>query len=112
MTKPNRRLSRRTFLAMGTSLAAGMALAPRFAFAQSATEAPTAPATEAALPPAPPAGPIDLKAAGGMDALVAAAKKEGALNVITLPDDWANYGEIKKTFFPKYGLQISDLAPD
>jgi len=31
---------------------------------------------------------------GGMDALVAAAKKEGTLNVIALPPDWANYGEM------------------
>ncbi|MEU1950132.1 ABC transporter substrate-binding protein, partial [Streptomyces sp. NPDC020125] len=31
---------------------------------------------------------------GGMDALVAAAKKEGKLNAIALPRDWANYGEI------------------
>ena len=31
---------------------------------------------------------------GGMDGLVAAAKKEGQLNVIALPPDWANYGEI------------------
>ena len=30
--------------------------------------------------------------AGGMDALVAAAKAEGELNVIALPDDWCNYG--------------------
>src|SRR5256886_9290969 len=29
---------------------------------------------------------------GGMDALIAAAKKEGTLNVIALPPDWANYG--------------------
>ena len=28
---------------------------------------------------------------GGMDALVAAAKAEGTLNVIALPPDWANY---------------------
>ena len=33
---------------------------------------------------------------GGMDALVAAAKKEGTLNVIALPPDWANYGAIIK----------------
>ena len=38
------------------------------------------------------------EAFGGMDALVAAAKKEGALNVIALPPDWANYGEIIKAF--------------
>ena len=30
---------------------------------------------------------------GGMDALVKAAKKEGKLNVIALPPDWANYGD-------------------
>ncbi len=29
---------------------------------------------------------------GGMDALVAAATKEGKLNVIALPPDWCNYG--------------------
>src|SRR5204863_5636855 len=31
---------------------------------------------------------------GGMNGLVAACKKEGALNVITLPANWANYGTI------------------
>jgi putative spermidine/putrescine transport system substrate-binding protein len=97
---------------MSTGVAGGLLLAPRFAMAQTGTAAPTPAATEAVLPPAPAAGPIDLKAAGGMDALVAAAKKEGGLNVITLPNDWANYGEIKKAFFPKYSLQISDLIPD
>src|SRR5208283_2462644 len=39
-----------------------------------------------------------LSAAGGMNALVTAAKKEGQLNVITLPADWANYGTIMKDF--------------
>ena len=29
---------------------------------------------------------------GGMDALIAAAKAEGQLNVIALPPDWANSG--------------------
>ena len=33
---------------------------------------------------------------GGMDALVEAAKKEGELNVLALPLDWANYGNIIK----------------
>ena len=31
-----------------------------------------------------------ISAFGGMSGLVAAAKKEGQLNVITLPADWAN----------------------
>ena len=49
---------------------------------------------------------------GGMDALVAAAKKEGKLNVITLPRDWANYGELMDTFHTKYGIAITDDNPD
>jgi putative spermidine/putrescine transport system substrate-binding protein len=51
-------------------------------------------------------------ACGGMDALVAEAKKEGHLNVITLPADWANYGTIMKDFTAKYGIQITDANPD
>ena len=39
--------------------------------------------------------------------IVAAAKKEGKLNVIALPPDWANYGEIISTFSKKYGIQIT-----
>ncbi|WP_412540341.1 extracellular solute-binding protein [Longispora sp. K20-0274] len=49
---------------------------------------------------------------GGMDALIAAAKKEGQLNVITLPHDWANYGEILKTFSEKYGIKLEEANPD
>lgn len=50
--------------------------------------------------------------AGGMDALVAAAKKEGELNVITLPRDWCNYGELMDTFTTKYGIKVNSLNPD
>ncbi len=49
---------------------------------------------------------------GGMDALVAAAKREGKLNVITLPRDWANYGELMDNFQKKYGITITDANPD
>lgn len=49
---------------------------------------------------------------GGMNALIAAAKKEGRLNTIALPRDWANYGEIMDTFQSKYGLTLSDTNPD
>ena len=51
-------------------------------------------------------------ACGGMNALIAEAKKEGHLNVITLPADWANYGTIMKDFTAKYGIQITDENPD
>ncbi|MFB7664682.1 ABC transporter substrate-binding protein [Kitasatospora sp. NPDC056138] len=49
---------------------------------------------------------------GGMDALVAAAKKEGKLHVITLPKDWANYGKLMDGFKAKYGIDIEDENPD
>jgi putative spermidine/putrescine transport system substrate-binding protein len=49
---------------------------------------------------------------GGMKALIAAAKKEGQLNVITLPANWANYGTIMKDFTAKYGIKINDANPD
>lgn len=49
----------------------------------------------------------DVKAAGGMDALVAAAKKEGTLNIIATPGDWANYQEIFDGFTKKYGITIN-----
>jgi len=52
-------------------------------------------------------------ASGGMGALVAAAKKEGHLNVITIPlKGWADYDEIMATFQSRYGLKIADAIPD
>jgi putative spermidine/putrescine transport system substrate-binding protein len=44
--------------------------------------------------------------------LVAAAEKEGQLNVITLPSNWANYGTIMKDFTAKYHIHISDAIPE
>jgi putative spermidine/putrescine transport system substrate-binding protein len=49
---------------------------------------------------------------GGMNALIAAAKAEGKLNVITLPSNWANYGNIMKDFTAKYGIKITDANPE
>jgi putative spermidine/putrescine transport system substrate-binding protein len=49
---------------------------------------------------------------GGMDALIAAAKQEGELNVIALPPDWANYGEIIKAFGDKYSIKVNSAQPD
>jgi len=54
----------------------------------------------------------DLKSCGGMDALVKAAQKEGKLNVITIPRDWANYGEALDLFTKAFGIKISDDNPD
>jgi len=44
--------------------------------------------------------------------LIAAAKKEGQLNVIALPHDWANYGEIISKFKSKYGLKMDEANPN
>jgi len=48
-----------------------------------------------------------------MTALVKAAKKEGHVNVITIPlAGWANYGLIMKDFTKKYGIKINDANPN
>ena len=44
--------------------------------------------------------------------IISEAKKEGRLNVIALPPDWANYGEIISTFSKKYGIPITSDNPD
>jgi len=49
---------------------------------------------------------------GGLEGLVEAAKAEGQLNVIALPDNWANYGEIKALFEEKYGITVNSADPD
>jgi putative spermidine/putrescine transport system substrate-binding protein len=52
------------------------------------------------------------KAAGGLKGLEAACKKEGKLNIIATPVDWANYGEIINNFKKKYKVTIDSNIPD
>lgn len=49
---------------------------------------------------------------GGIDGLIAAAKEEGELNVIALPEDWANYGEVIAGFEDTYGITVNSASPD
>jgi ABC-type Fe3+ transport system substrate-binding protein len=49
---------------------------------------------------------------GDLDALVEAAQAEGTLNVIALPPDWANYGQMIETFSEKYGIEVVSALPD
>lgn len=49
---------------------------------------------------------------GGMDGLVTAAQAEGTLNVIALPENWANYGKIIQAFQDKYGITVNSADPD
>jgi len=56
----------------------------------------------------PPASGDDIS----MSELISEARKEGRINTIALPPDWANYGEIISTFKQKYGLSLTDANPD
>ena len=50
---------------------------------------------------------------GTLADLEAAAKAEGQLNVIALPRDWANYGEIIDLFTSKYPeITVNEQSPD
>jgi ABC-type Fe3+ transport system, periplasmic component len=50
---------------------------------------------------------------GSLANLEAAAKTEGALNVIALPRDWANYGAIIDAFKAKYPeITVNEQSPD
>ena len=63
-------------------------------------------------------GSTNTGAAGGqstedyMDKLISDAQKEGELNVIALPPDWANYGNIIKAFEDKYDIDVNSDQPD
>lgn len=68
---------------------------------------------------APAAGGVDaatatsLAAFGDLAGLEKAARAEGALNVIALPRDWANYGAVLDRFAEKYPeITLTEASPD
>uniref|UniRef100_UPI00404A15A1 ABC transporter substrate-binding protein n=1 Tax=Candidatus Planktophila sp. TaxID=2175601 RepID=UPI00404A15A1 len=77
-------------------------------------------ALAASMLAAMPAGAAASKAAtaksakdvGGLAALIKLAKAEKELNVIALPPDWANYGEMISTFSKKYKIKVNSMTPD
>jgi putative spermidine/putrescine transport system substrate-binding protein len=91
------KLNRRDFLKVSAAAGASTVLA---SCGGKATEAP------AALPD------LTSGAAIPLDQLAAAAKTEGALNIIAIPHDWANYGVAIETFKTKYGLTVNENNPD
>ena len=94
---------------MRAALAAGMTSASLLAVAVSGSVAPASGATSvnwAKVKTLSASGPTS------MAALVAAAKKEGKLNVIALPANWANYGNIISTFAKKYKIKVNSVNPD
>jgi len=46
-----------------------------------------------------------------MSALIAAARREGSLNVIALPPGLANYGAVIREFSRRYGITVHSIAP-
>src|SRR6202522_3247733 len=89
----------RSWIAAGSALCLGATLAVTTEGLSAGAAVNAAKATSAA-------------AFGGMSGLIAAAKKEGQLNVITLPSNWANYGAIMKAFTAMYGIKITDANPE
>lgn len=49
---------------------------------------------------------------GGLEGLIEAAQAEGELNVIALPETWANYGEIIALFEETYDITVNSADPD
>ncbi|MBO3664828.1 ABC transporter substrate-binding protein [Microbacterium stercoris] len=96
---------RRSLLA-GIGLAAASAIALTGCAAQTPASAEGAEAVDAQTA-------TSLDAFGSFEALEEAAKAEGALNVIALPRDWANYGEILDLFASTYPeITINEQSPD
>jgi putative spermidine/putrescine transport system substrate-binding protein len=93
------RIGRRTLLKRGLATAVGLTVI-------SLPEVALAARAKALADPPARGGGVSLKE------WVAQAKKEGRLNTIALPPDWANYGEIMSTFQKKYGLKITNNNPD
>ena len=95
----------------GATTAASKAPAATTAAAKPATTAAAPAATTAAAKPATTAAPAP---AGGVPAaLIDACKKEGQVNLIALPDGWANYKGILQSFRDKYaGVKNPVATPD
>jgi len=87
---------------------AGVALVAATAITLSACAAETAPVSGVDAATA-----TSLADFGSLEELEAAAKAEGQLNVIALPRDWANYGEILDLFAERYPeITINEASPD
>ena len=77
-----------------------------------ATAAASTDATADASAPASTGGSLAEKCGTTVDAIATAAKAEGGPNLIALPDTWANYAGILKSFRDTYGLPAPVANPD
>ena len=82
-----------------------------------ATAAAPSAGASAGEPSAPASAAVEAKdaksaaEAGGVDAVCAAGKAEGQVNLISTPDNWANYGQMIKDFSAKYGIKVQSDNP-
>ena len=90
----------------GAATTAPSAAAPS---ASSSEAAPSGSASAAAGDPKTATSAADV---GGVDAICAAGKEEGQVNLIATPPDWANYGQIITDFSAKYGIKVQSDKPD
>jgi len=99
----------------GTSATPSPTAAPTTASMAPASMAPASMAPASSAPAS--AAATDWKTAtsagaGGVDAVCAAGKAEGQVNIIATPPDWANYGQIINDFQTKYGIKVQSDQPD
>jgi putative spermidine/putrescine transport system substrate-binding protein len=98
---------------IGRRVVVGIAITATSALALSACSASPAPSASGSAPTVNAATATSLTSFGSLAGLEAAAKAEGALNVIALPRDWANYGEILDLFAKTYPeIKITEQSPD
>jgi putative spermidine/putrescine transport system substrate-binding protein len=92
------RMSRHAMLKRSIAAAAGLTIL---------TSPATALAGRRAAQQTPP-----LRGKGRFNDILQQAKREGRINTMALPPDWANYGEIMSTFQRRYGLRLTNDNPD
>jgi len=102
----------RNLLARPYGRVAALTTAAALALAIAACSPPTEDSSSEGGDKAKAATATSAKDFGSLDELVKAAKKEGELNVIALPPDWANYGNIIKAFSDKYDIKVNSAQPD
>ena len=92
-------MSRGSVLRRGAAAAAGLTIL-------------AAPASALARPARTRATPPSRGTVANYKTILAEAKKEGRLNTIALPPDWANYGEIMSTFQRRFPIKITNSNPN
>jgi putative spermidine/putrescine transport system substrate-binding protein len=102
----------RTYRIAGTAAALALALVAGCSSSPAPPGSTSRPTPSVAARDLPWARATSAAAGGGMSALIAAARREGTLNLIGVPPYWANYSKIIKDFETRYGITVRDIAPN